>query len=670
MAIKLKRTALMVMAATLAAVMRPPVPVAPSVWAERSINLADGPNKGERFDLSRTPYLREVLDFFADACPDNKASIRKSKQSGFSTAAIILSGYTAAQEPCDLFLIEPTDSSLRDFIDEKLQPTVDGSPAFAAALRPQVSRSGKGSTTYTKRFKGGSLLLATASSTAELRGKTRRKVIEDEASEYAADLEGQGSPHDMITGAYETFLKAGTWKHLKISTPVVKGECDIDAEFEAGDQRHWHHVCPNCRAPFHFKFDRKYFIFNEAYPYNAHYVTECCGCPIEEHQRGALMRSAEADGGGWIATKPEPGRARSYHFDALSSPFVPWNTIAERFITSKGNPAKEKTFYNLTLGLAYEMRGDAPDWKRLLDRRETYRDGHVPARGLLYTIGADVQHTGIWVEGVAFAPNGESWSVFHEFLEGDTTDSTRGAFLKLSAIYDRKLPDAFGGMREHDAMFVDAGDGGRSNQVYAFCRGRAKAFAIKGASGWTAPSIGTPSQVDVTVDGRKYKGGATLWPVGTWSLKAIWYSNLRKDGIRTGAEIDPPGYVHLHEGNDERYCKQVTAEYLATQTVRGRSTRVWKEAGPNHLLDCRIYAMAAAEMMGLTRMTEAQWAELARHRGMPAEAIASDLFAAEPIKLAAAGELNAVQPVAESSERQEPVERPVTGGDGGWWERG
>lgn len=674
MSIKLKLTALAVMAAAFAAVTKPADAIEPAAWAAEHFVVPDGPLAGQKVDFTRSPYLREPLNFFADACPENKASIRKSKQSGFTLLAMMACAYTACVEPCDVFLIEPTDSSLRDFIDDKLQPSIDGTPALREKIRQQVSRSGKGSTTYTKRFSGGSLLMATASSTAELRGKTRKKVIKDEASEYKADLDGQGSPHDMISGAYETFLASGEWKELEISTPVVKGECHIDAAFNAGDQRYWHVVCPNCQEKFYFKFDLKQFCFNEQYPYNASYFPECCGVEIKGHQRDALVQNAERDGGGWIATAPAPGKHRSYHFDALSSPFVPWDTIAQRYLGSKDFPSKQKTFYNLTLGLAYEVKGDAPDYKLLMARREDYTDGHWPARGLIGITAADVQHTGIWTETVAFAPNGESWSVQHTFLEGETTDHRGGAFLKLAELYDRQFPDAFGSVRHCDAMMIDAGDGGRSNQVYAFCRGRQRAYAIKGMPGWSHPSIGTPTQVDVTVDGKKFKGGATLWPVGSWSLKSTWYANLRKDGRKNGAEIDPPGYCHFHEGNDERYFRQVTSEFLKTTVVRGRSTHVWQEQGPNHLLDCRVYAMAGAEMMGLSRMTDEQWAELARHRGMPKEAIATDLFVAEPVKIAAAAEMNA--PTAPAAlevapERAEIAENRSSWRDRleNWWDR-
>lgn len=639
MSIKLKTSALAVMALALAAATLPPTPVLPSVWAQENIYLADGPNKGEKFDLNRTPYLREILDFFADACPDNKASVRKSKQTGFSTAAIILAGYTAVAEPCDLFLIEPTDSNLRDFIDDKLQLTIEASPVFANALKPQVSRSGKGSTTYTKRFAGGSLLMATASSTSELRGKTRRKVIRDEASEYKADLDGQGSPHDMISGAYESFLKAGDWKDLEISTPVVKGECHIDAAFEAGDQRYWHHVCPGCQAKFYFKFDLKQFIFNETYPLNAHYVPECCGVPIEEYQRAELMQTAERNGGGWIATAAAPGKYRSYHFDALSSPFVPWDEIARRCLESKGHPAKQKTFYNLTLGLAYEIIGNAPSHERLMTLREAdLKRRHIPPYGLMMVGSADVQGNGIYYEILALAPDRQSWQVDAEFLPGDTTDAEGGAFALLSEVYDREYPDAFGGKRRVDKFGVDSGY--RANVVYAWTSKRMNAMALKGMDGWSRPAISTAAPVDVDMGGRRIKAGAALWLVGTYSLKAVFYDDLKKKRVLEGADCEPAGACHYGTWADEIIFKQQTAEYVATETIRGRNRRVWKESGPNHFLDCRVQNMALADWLGLSRMSVDEWRMLARERAKPL--IDDDgLFAPRPIAIQTAGDIAA-----------------------------
>jgi phage terminase large subunit GpA-like protein len=322
--------------------------------------VADGPYAGQPFDLALTPYLREPLDFWSDQCPDNAAAFRKSKQIGASTLAIAAVGYTAAIEPCDVMLIEPTDESLREFASLKLDPTIEASPALKKKIHSQVSRSSKGSTGRIKRFNGGTLLMAIASSTAALRGKTRKKVIRDEASNMTTISAGQGSPHDMIAGAYTTFLASADWKNLAISTPTIKGSCRIDAEFEAGDQRFWHVVCPGCSEKFFFRFDRKEFIFNEAYPFNAHYVAPCCG--TSDRGRAAHAAGAQCRGRRRRLDRDRAGagKARSYHFDALSSPFVPWDEIAKGFVESKDDPTKLKAFYNLVLGLPSRSRATRP----------------------------------------------------------------------------------------------------------------------------------------------------------------------------------------------------------------------------------------------------------------------------------------------------------------------
>jgi hypothetical protein len=69
--------------------------------------------------------------------------------------------------------------------------------------------------------------------------------------------------------------------------------------------------------------------------------------------------------------------------------------------------------------------------------------------------------------------------------------------------------------------------------------------------------------------------------------------------------------------------------------VRGRSTPIWDQTGPNHLLDCRVYAMAMADYLGLNRMTQDQWAMLASERGVPIELKQPDLLAPDNLRIAA-----------------------------------
>ena len=98
---------------------------------------------------------------------------------------------------------------------------------------------------------------------------------------------------------------------------------------------------------------------------------------LEEHDREQMVRA-----GRWIATVPALGRKPGYHLDGLSSPFVPWSTIAERYVGAAGDPRKLKGFYNLVLGLPYEISGDAPSHEALMLRREYgLKRGHIPPKG-------------------------------------------------------------------------------------------------------------------------------------------------------------------------------------------------------------------------------------------------------------------------------------------------
>ena len=62
---------------------------------------------------------------------------------------------------------------------------------------------------------------------------------------------------------------------------------------------------------------------------------------------------------------------------------------------------------------------------------------------------------------------------------------------------------------------------------------------------------------------------------------------------------------------------------------------MWKERGANHFLDCRIYNLALADYLGLSRMTSDEWAQLAKLRGTPEALQQPDLLAPDSVKLAA-----------------------------------
>lgn len=621
--------AMKLVATSLALVLAPSVPMTPSSWMAANMVVPDGPRAGSRWDAGLTPYVAAIVDALDPDGPHNKVAVRKSAQTGLSVAGLGWVGYMIDRHPARMAYVLPTIDALNEFNREKLGPTIEQTPALNGIVRSQTSRSGEGSTSRSKRFPGGSLVLINANSAADLRARTLKTAVADEVDEWPDDLDKQGDPMTLLGARFTAFHATGDWKLLVISTPTLLGSSRIDAEFQGGDQRFWTMDCPGCAEPLRFEF--RHLMFNKRPPYQAHYVTPCCGTVIEHGQKAALVRS-----GRFEPSNPE-GLYPSFHIDALTSLLTTWDMIAEAFTKAKDDRLQLKGFFNTVLGLPFEERGDAPDHVRLMSRREDYPESRIPARGLIMTGGADVQHNGIWLTVKAFAPDKQSWTVTWRFLEGDTTDPARGAFASLLAVGEEKFPDAFGRSRIIDVTGVDSGDGGRANQVYAFCRAHPRFMAVKGVPGWTAPAIGTPSKVDVTVSGKKRRRGALLWPVGTWSLKAEVYSNLRKLGMRDGAEgieQDPPGYMHFGKFLDEGYFRQLTAEYLSEERHRGRVRRVWRESGENHGLDCEVYARAVADWLGLSRFSPEQWAKLAADRGVPAEALDTDLFA--PVNVAPA----------------------------------
>jgi phage terminase large subunit GpA-like protein len=618
-----RNEALALVAERFAAVLAPQEGVLPSEWAAANLVVPDGPRAGTLWDPSLTPYLIEPLDLLAPDSGVNEIAVMKGVQSGFTGLLIAAISHSIACDPCMMMVLQPTDSALYDFNREKLQPTIDRSPALSSRVEPQTSRGALGSTTYSKRYPGGSLTLSIASSAAELRSKTIKKLFRDEIDEYPDDLDGQGDPLKLSDGRLTSFLTSGDWKKLDISTPTVKGASKIETRYLGGDQRRWHVPCPGCGNEFVLEFGSN-FRFEESRPFNPRYVAPCCGHVIRSDEKQLVMSR-----GRWIATGT--GLYPSYHFDSFPSPMVPWETIVEKWLEARDDEHALKSFYNLWLGLPYEIKGDAPDHTRLMERREAgLTRGHVPPAGLLLVGAADVQMRGIWVEITAFAPDRQSWTVDAFYIDGGTESPVDGAFAQLASMtIDREFAGPGGTKRRLDAFAIDSGY--RSHVVYAWARvnqrqndisGRDVVLAVKGDDGWSKPPISTPSLVDIDLEGFRVKSGCRLWRVGTWPVKGALYENLRKEGIAAGAPVDPAGYCHFGMWLDETYFKQLTSEYLLDEVYRGKPRKVWKlkaSERDNHLLDCRVYSMALAEYLGISSLTPDEWASIAASRDVAAD---------------------------------------------------
>jgi hypothetical protein len=381
----------------------------------------------------------------------------------------------------------------------------------------------------------------------------------------------------LFLSRFISFHATNDWKVLAGSTPTIDGGSKIDELYQAGDQRRWHIDCPNCGTA--IPLDFKHLQFNRRPPHAAHYAAQCCGGIIEHLSKGGVgprrpLRRRQSD------------RALSeFHVDALISQLTTWDKIAEKAIAAEGDERKMMTFHNNWLGLPYAVKGDAPDWQRLFERREDYAENTVPPLGLLLVAGADVQHSGIWLEVVAFAPDRQSWTVSARFLAGDTTDPNLGAFAELARVYDEAFVDAWGNKRRKSILTIDAGDGGRSNQVYAFARHRMRAIAVKGVAGWTAPAIaGQPTRVHgqprrasacraAARCGRSAPGRSRRSFTTTCArMAARRAASSTRRALRTTARSSP-----------RRISARSPPSRSKTKVVKGRTVRAWVEHGAEPL---------------------------------------------------------------------------------------
>jgi phage terminase large subunit GpA-like protein len=635
-------SALSIIADGLSRIIRPADAVTLSRWLSENLVLVDGEQAGSLWSAVGAPYLAEIADCLCDDHPCNFVTVRKSQQSGASILALGWCLYVADVEPANMLYAVPGIEALRDLNSGKLQPLIDAMQKRAKReiILPQTARSGAGSTTFEKVFaRGGRLYLGNANAVMDLSSKTIKKGVRDEFSKWT-DIPGYGDPANLFFGRFTAFRRFKTFKILDISTPEIDtgdetgktdGHCRIDLRFRASDQRFWHCLCPECGELFIHDIDR--LQINVKHPHLSAYRCTC-GHDVTESERISAI-----DGGDWIVTN-EAGDHPGFHIDAFISKMMSYEAIAEDKIEvdRKNTETARKDFDNLVLGRPHRVRGDAPDHEKLMLRREEWlKRGHIPPRALIYTAALDVQMRGGWLEVVAWGSNRESWSVDARYIEGDTAD-VNGPFwqeVKRHTI-DAKFLDAFGGTKQIDALAVDTGY--RANAVLSWIRkhqrlhpdtGYDVILGIKGLPGWGKPAIGQPTLVDIDLSGQKIKQGGKVWGIGTWPLKADFYSFLRQEGIKSGREKDPDGYCHFGEWHDEVYFKQLVGDRLEPVKIHGKvAGQRWAQIKDNHFHDCRIYNMAMAEYLGISQITPEEWRVLALRRGMPAELSEPNLFAA------------------------------------------
>ena len=580
-----------------------------SEWADRERFLSPRASaEPGRYRTDRTPYMRAIMDALSPTNATRRIVFMKAAQVGATEAGNNWIGYVIHHAPGPMLAVQPTVELAKRFSRQRIDPLIAESPALRERVKPQRSRDA-GNTMLSKEFPAGLLVITGANSAVGLRSMPARYLFLDEVDAYPPSADDEGDPVALAEARTRTF----SWrsKVFLTSTPTIHGVSRIEREFEASDQRRFFVACPHCGHRQWLRFER--LRWDKGEPNTAHYACEACDGAIAEHQKTAMM-----EGGEWRPTRPESTSGTiGYHLSGLYSPvgWLSWADIARMWEAAQASDEAKRSFKNGVLGETWIETGEAPDWQRLYERRGAHRFGMVPSGGLFLTAGADLQKDRIEVSVWAWGRGLTSWLVDHVVIPGgpDSAD----AWAAVTELLNRTWPHAHGPRLRIVRLAVDTGF--ETAAVYAWARvqGAAQVAAIKGVDGFNRVSPVTgPTFVDATEGGRKIRRGARLWTVAVSTFKSETYRFLRlsrpTDEERAEGVVDPPGAIHLPHGVDAEWVKQLVAEHLITVTTkRGFQKLEWQKMRErNEALDCRVYARAAAWIVGADRWTEEKWRDL------------------------------------------------------------
>lgn len=599
--------------------LEPPPRLRLSDWADEHFYLS-AESSAEPGRWHTLPYQRGILDAFSDPRVE-QVTWMKSARIGYTKCIGAAIGFYIHRDPCPIMVVQPTLDDAKGYSKEEIAPMLRDCPALAA-LVPEAKAKDGANSILQKLFPGGSLTLVGANSPRGFRRVSRKVVLFDEVDGYppSAGAEGDQIKLGIRRTEYYWDRKIGYG-----STPTTEGRSRIERLFEAGDQCRYYVPCPHCGFMQVLVF--KQFRWPKGKPEDAVYVCLDCGAEIQHRHKREMVHAGEWRPGPHEQFPQVPAPApfhghKSFHLWAAYSfsPNATWGQLAAEYVDAEKKPDELKTFINTVLGETWKDKGEAPEWERLYQRRETYEIGTCPVGVLFLTVGVDVQKDRLVYEVVGWGRGKESWSIDAGVFPGDTASLGAEPWKQLDALLARVYPSASGVPLPVAMLAVDSGY--NTQVVYSWARRHvmSKVMATKGRD--TAKVlVGHPSPVDVAVSGRVIKRGYKMWPIGVNVAKSELYGWLKleapTDEAREAGDTTPPGFCHFPQYGED-YFKQLTAEQLVPHKKRnGFTVFVWEQipGRENHYLDCRVYARAAAAVAGLDRFSEADWFELEKMSG-------------------------------------------------------
>lgn len=507
-------------------------------------------------------------------------------------------------------MVLPTDDIIRQNSKLRLGPLIRETPEIADKVNAARTNDTDANSTYNlKSFAGGYLKLASSNSPSQLCSLPAKNIVFDEVDRFALNCGKEGAPIELAEKRTSTFERSK--KLFYISTPGEESASVISKMYDDGDQRKFFVPCPDCG---HFQtLEFENLIYKEKKLDDVHLLCEKCNYKIINEDKTYMLSQGE-----WRATKTENSRDdyKSYHLNSLYSPvgWKSWTSIVKDFLAAKESQFKMQTFVNTILGETWLDSHEVPDWKKLYDLRENYKQNQIPDDVLFLTAGADIQKDRIEVEVVGWGKDKCSWSIDYRIFSGDTSnlkDKCWGELQDLiSEVWNKNGVDM-----TISKIGIDSGY--LTQNVYNFCRAfksPTKVFPTKGVATASA-LVGKPVPVDInTKTGKSIRSSVRRYAIATGIAKVELYGWLRNTIARKDADEDlvlfSEGICHFPEYGEE-FFKQLTSETQKIVYRKSIKFIEWEKLRTrNEALDCRVIARAAANLCGMDRFKDEHWERL------------------------------------------------------------
>lgn len=552
--------------------LRPPEQLTVSEWAEqyRILDSKSAAMPGA-WSNSVTPYLVGIMDAFNDyECEE--IIFCKPTQVGGTEALQNMIGYIVMQDPSPTMIVYPTDVLAKSVSENRLQPMLKATPEIK-------KKFDENSALLELQFEGMYLTLVGSNSPSGLASKPIRFLMLDEVDKYPGASAREADPIKLARERTKTFHNR---KIYMTSTPTIKTGHIWKAKESADIEKHFFVPCPHCHEYIEFKFSNIRFPDEEGMSYVdraefATYVCQECGCTISDNDKHSMLKLGE-----WREVRRSTKYTRTVAFwiNTLYSPFVRWADIAKEFLLTKDDPENFQNFVNSWLAEPWEDTKLKTSAELVLERETEIPQFTVPSWAKLLTAGVDVQETSLY------------WTIraWGDFLTSQNIAHGQAlSFEEIDRVMNTEYPTEDGDTALVQLCLVDSGD--QTDLVYDFCVSHSEyALPVKGSS-HTLLSTFKLSKINKEGSGAY---GMTLVLVDGAKYKDMIASRMRKPNGK--------GSWMVFKDCDMEYAQQVTAEHKINVKKGGVVKQTWVQKtqnADNHYLDTEVYALAAADILGV-----------------------------------------------------------------------